>query len=72
MILGRPPALFAAAITAVLNAIVLIGVITLDTAQIAGLNVAAGALIALIAGTPITDHKALAAASAHRAMRRDS
>jgi len=66
MIFGRPPALFAAAISAILNAIVLIHIVTLDAQQIAGLNVAAAAIIGLIAGTSLTDHAALAAAQEKR------
>jgi hypothetical protein len=69
VIFGRPPALFAAAFAAIVNAVVLLqlGGVTLTTEQVAGLNVAFSALIALIAGTPLTDHEALAAAAARRA-----
>ncbi len=49
MIIGRPTNLWIAAITALLNATVLLGVVVLDALQIAGLNVAAAALIGLIA-----------------------
>ena len=68
MILGRPPALFASAFAAIVNAIVFLGLfgIALTDQQIAGLNVAFTAIIALIAGTPITNHEALAKAAAAR------
>lgn len=66
MILGRSPNLFVGAITAVLNAVVLLGLVQLDAAQLAGLNIAAASLIALIAGTPLTNHQAIADAAATR------
>jgi hypothetical protein len=69
VILGRPPALFASVFAAVINVVVglnLFGV-TLTAEQIAGLNAAFLAILALIAGTSLTDHEALAAAAARRA-----
>ena len=50
-ILGRPINLFLGAITAVINAAVLLGVVTLTPEQIAGLNTLAAAIITLLAGS---------------------
>ena len=51
MILGRSPNLILGAVTAAINALQLLAVIHLDAAQIAGLNVLAGAVVALIANS---------------------
>lgn len=53
-ILGRSPNLILGAITAFLNALVLLGVLHLDGAQLAGVNTAAGALILVIANDTST------------------
>lgn len=44
----REPALISGAVLAILNALVLLGVLDLDADQIAGVNVAAAAVLALI------------------------
>ena len=51
LILGRSPNLVLGAVTALLNALQLLAVIHLDATQLAGLNVLAGAVVALIANT---------------------
>jgi hypothetical protein len=51
MILGRSPNLVLGAVTALLNALQLIGTLQLNPEQIAGLNVLAGAVVALVANT---------------------
>ena len=51
MILDRSPNLVLGAVTAFINALQLLAVIHLDAAQIAGLNVLAGAIVALIANS---------------------
>ena len=66
MILGLSPALFVAAFAAIVNVGVIVFGVQLTTEGIAALNVAFGALIALVAGTPLTDHAALADAAAAR------
>ena len=58
------PAIFAFA--ALVNVGVIVFGVQLTTEGIAALNVAFGALIALVAGTPLTDHAALADAAASR------
>ena len=51
MILGRSPNLVLGAVTALINALQLLAIIHLDAGQIAGLNVLAGAIVALIANS---------------------
>ena len=51
MIFGRSPNLVLGAVTALINALQLLAVIHLDANQIAGLNVLAGAVVALIANS---------------------
>jgi hypothetical protein len=51
MILGRSPNLVLGAVTALLNALQLLGILQLETEQIAALNVLAGAIVALVANT---------------------
>ncbi len=54
MLLGRPINLWLAAITAVLNVLVLLSIVTLDALQLAGINIAAAAVIGLIANATPT------------------
>jgi hypothetical protein len=51
LILGRSPTLVLGAVTALLNALQLLGILQLEPEQIAGLNVLAGAVVALVANT---------------------
>ena len=51
LILGRSPNLVLGAVTALLNALQLVGILQLNPEQIGGLNVLAGAVVALVANT---------------------
>lgn len=51
MIAGRSPNLVLGAVTALINALQLLGILQLDPEQIAGLNVLAGAIVALVANS---------------------
>jgi hypothetical protein len=51
VILGRSPNLVLGAATALLNALQLLGILQLELDQIAGFNVLAGAVVALVANT---------------------
>jgi hypothetical protein len=50
-IFGRPISLYLAAVTASLNVIVILGVVTLSGDQVAALNVLAAAIFGLLAGS---------------------
>lgn len=54
MILGRPVNLWLAAFTAVLNVLVLLSIVVLDALQLAGINIAAAAVIGLVANSTPT------------------
>jgi hypothetical protein len=51
LILGRSPNLVLGAVIAIINALQQLAVIHLDGQQLAGVNIAAGAIIALIANS---------------------
>jgi hypothetical protein len=64
MILGRSPNLVLGAVTALLNALQLLAIVHLDPEQIAGLNVLAGAVVALVANSTSIQIAAAEAAKA--------
>lgn len=58
-ILTKEPAVIAGAVTAVLNALVLLGVFTLTTEQLAGVNAALAAVLALCVRSAVTPNAKL-------------
>ena len=66
LIFDRSPILILGAVSAILNALQLLAVIHLDAQQLAGVNIAAGAIIALIANSGTVQIAAGNAAAARK------